>query len=92
MADELCACGRTKSEHGEIIWVKPKKEGGKTLQRWVAKGQGMCSRCSCAEFKKKEKSQPHIKEKERKKSERKKALVRREGPSPSVPSRERSYF
>jgi len=54
MTEEICACGPPKSKHGEMIWVKSEKEGGKTYQKWVAKGLGMCTRCSCPEFKKKE--------------------------------------
>jgi len=51
---EVCKCGHLKTEHLNIIWVKPEKAGERTLQKWVAKGMGMCSRCSCPKFRKKE--------------------------------------
>jgi len=56
MRGRLCVCGHPKSEHGEIVWVKPEKEGEKAIQRWVAKGQGTCmnTKCSCPEFREKE--------------------------------------
>lgn len=53
MNEEVCECGHKKSEHRDLMWVKPKKEGERTYQRWVAKGQGLCSKCDCGEFKKK---------------------------------------
>ena len=54
MSEEICECGHSKSEHHDFKWVKPEKEGEPTHQEWVAKGLGMCSKCSCAEFKKKD--------------------------------------
>jgi len=54
MSEEICECGHSKSEHLDFMWVKPEKEGEPTYQRWVAKGLGMCSKCACAEFKKKD--------------------------------------
>jgi len=53
MTVEICECGHSISEHREWSWVKPEEEGGRSYLRWVAKGQGSCSRCDCAEFKKK---------------------------------------
>jgi hypothetical protein len=53
LTDQICECGHLKSDHQEMMWIKPEKEGGHSYLRWVLKGQGMCSKCSCAEFKNK---------------------------------------
>jgi hypothetical protein len=53
MTDEICECGHPKSDHLDVVWVKPKEEGGRTYLKRVAKGQGLCSKCSCGEFKEK---------------------------------------
>jgi predicted nucleic-acid-binding Zn-ribbon protein len=51
----------------------------------------LCRDCGYLEFYKEKKKEPRIEEAERKESGRKKALIRKEGQPPSVPSRERSY-
>lgn len=50
-----------------------------------------CENCGYMEFYKEKKEHARIEETERKQSERRKSLVRKEGQPPSVPSRERSY-
>jgi hypothetical protein len=52
MSEITCECGHLKSEHREMMWVKSEKEGGGTYLRWVAKGEGMCSKCDCTQFEK----------------------------------------
>ena len=57
-------------------------EAGDRLHVWVDDSRMLAAKCKAGE---------RVEEDERRERERRKALTRREGPPPSVPSRERSY-
>lgn len=54
MAGEICDCGHLKSDHIEYKWIKPSKEAERTYLERLAKGQGMCSKYGCSQFKKRQ--------------------------------------
>ena len=83
--DEFILEGKYPS--GLKIWAK-------SVMNWAPPedyGRIYHKKCFIVKYRQEKKEEPRIEEAERKESERKKALIRKEGQTPSVPSRERSY-